>query len=81
MQSSAAAKQSSDNNIVMAVLEQNRLLMSQLNQLIEQRTTPTPPSVQSIGSNGYYVMPDFHNTLPVFTEMNSIPKRLSGFKV
>lgn len=57
----------SDNNIVMAVLEQNRLLMSQLNQLIQQRSTPNSPSVQSIGSSGYYVMPDFHNTLPVFT--------------
>lgn len=44
-----------------------RLLMSQLNQLIQQRSTPSPPSVQSVGSSGYYVMPDFHNTLPVFT--------------
>jgi len=56
-----------DNNIIMAVLEQNRLLMSQLNQLIQQRSTSSSPSVQSNASNGYYVMPDFHNTLPVFT--------------
>lgn len=64
---SAAPIMSTDNNIVMTVLEQNRLLMSQLNQLIQQRSTPSPPSVQSVGSSGYYVMPDFHNTLPVFT--------------
>jgi len=58
---------STDNNIVTALLEQNRLLMSQLNQFIQQRSTPSPASVQSVTSNGYYVMPDFHNTLPVFT--------------
>jgi len=58
---------STDNNIIMTVLEQNRLLISELNQLIQQRSTSNSPSVQSIGSSGYYVMPDFHNTLPVFT--------------
>jgi len=74
MQSPAAAAVSAmstpDNSIIMAVFEQNRLLMSQLSQLIDKRAStesPTPPSMQSIGSNGYYVMPDFHNTLSVFT--------------
>jgi len=58
------------NSVVMALIEQNRLLME---QLLLRRSTTSSPSVQSNISNGYYVMPDFHETLSNFigTESNT----------
>jgi len=54
------------NNVLAALLDQNRLLMNQLNEFVHQRTAQSPVSVHSVGSNGYYVMPDFHQSLPDF---------------
>lgn len=53
---------SDTNSVVMALIEQNRLLME---QLLRRSTTPAS-SVQSNISNGYYVMPVFHETLSNF---------------
>ncbi|XP_022160829.1 uncharacterized protein LOC111026944 [Myzus persicae] len=65
-----AQEQSIDTNSLLAVLlEQNRLLMNQMNEIMQQRSAPSPVSVHSVGSNGpngYYVMPDFHQSLPDF---------------
>lgn len=39
--------------------------MSQISQFLQQHTTSNT-AFQSFGPNGYYVMPDFHKTLPNF---------------
>jgi len=54
---------SDKNSVVMALIEQNRLLMEQL--MLRRSTTPSS-SIQSNISNGYYVMPDFYESLSNF---------------
>ncbi|CAI6358139.1 unnamed protein product [Macrosiphum euphorbiae] len=64
--------QNGDTNSVLALLlEQNRLLMNQVNEFMQQRSAPSPVSVHSIGSNSYYVMPVFLQSLPDFVDKES----------
>lgn len=70
-------KISDTNSVVMALIEQNRLLMERL--LLNQSITPSP-SVRSIVSNGYYVMPDFHETLSNFIGTKSYTKASNWIK-
>ncbi|XP_050522349.1 uncharacterized protein LOC126894981 [Daktulosphaira vitifoliae] len=56
------------NNTLLTLLEQNRLL---INHLLERDASSANGSVSTASSNSassdsYYVMPNFHNTLPVF---------------
>jgi len=59
------------NSVIAALLEQNRLLMNQVNEFMQQRSTPSPIGVHSVGSNGYYVMLDFHQSLSDFVGTES----------
>ncbi|KAF0743186.1 Retrotransposable element Tf2 protein type 1, partial [Aphis craccivora] len=69
-------KISDTNSVVMALIEQNQLLMERL--LLNQSITPSP-SVRSNVSNGYYVMPDFHETLSNFIGTEISDKYISNF--
>ncbi|XP_025421081.1 uncharacterized protein LOC112691141 [Sipha flava] len=59
------------------LIEQNRLLME---QLLLHRSTTTGSSVQSNISNGYYVMPDFNETLSNFVGTESYIEASSWIK-